>query len=225
MSDSTLVVFVRYPRPGEVKTRLVPALGPELAAEVYRALAEGVLAATAPRKGDYERLVFYDPPDAGEEMRAWLPAGRLRRQATGDLGARMTAAFAKTFARGARRVALVGTDVCGLSRADVLLALAALDQSDVVLGPSEDGGYYLVALRQPQPSLFADVTWSTPRVLEETLARADASRLSVAQLVPRRDVDTVSELRSEWTSLARLLGPELQRRVAEAIGISARHHF
>jgi rSAM/selenodomain-associated transferase 1 len=226
LSDRTLVVFVRYPRVGTVKTRLVPALGAELAADLYRALAEGVLAATAPRVREYERLVFYDPPEAGDEMRGWLPAGRLRRQAPGDLGTRMANAFAKTFARGARRVALIGSDVPGLSRVEVGEALAALERVDLVLGPAQDGGYYLVALRGPQPSLFDGIAWGTPQVLDETLSRASAAGLSVAQLARRRDVDTIEDLQAEWPRVAALLrhDPALQARLAEAIAIGARRH-
>jgi hypothetical protein len=207
VSDRTLVVFVRYPRPGEVKTRLVPALGAEAAAKLYRAIAEQVLEATLPAPGEYERLVFYDPPEAGEAMRQWLPSGRLRRQAGGDLGERMAEAFTRAFRRGASRVALAGSDVPTLTRKDVASAFSRLDTADVVLGPSEDGGYYLVALRRAQPSLFEGVAWGTPSVLEETLARAGAAGLAVGRLGPRRDIDTVEDLRAEWESL----GPVLRR--------------
>ncbi len=224
MTSCTLIVFVRYPRPGRVKTRLVPALGPETAADLYRALAEGVLEATNPRPGDYERLVFFDPPQADEEVRRWLPAGRIRRQSDGDLGARMSDAFAKAFKRGAHKVALVGSDVPSLTRACVLEAFAALDRADLVLGPGEDGGYYLVALRAPQPLLFDGVPWGTARVMEETLGRAEAAGLSVVRLAPRRDVDTPSDLRAEWHRLEPLLrrDPELHARVARVVGTEPR---
>ena len=196
MSDRALVVFVKHPAPGAVKTRLGAAVGPEPAARLYRTLAERVLEATTPRAGEYERLVFFDPPDALEEMRAWLPGVRLLAQSAGDLGARMADAFARAFARGASRVAIVGTDAPGLSRQTVVDALAALDAADVVLGPSEDGGYYLLALRNPRPELFAGITWSTSTVAAETRARAAAAGLSVRELAPLRDVDTLEDLRA-----------------------------
>lgn len=216
----TLCVFVKLPRAGTVKTRLAAALGPELAAALYRVLVQRVLETTAPARGEHERLVFYDPPDAGEAMRAWLPAGRLRRQSGGDLGARMADAFARAFARGAQRVAIVGSDVPSLTREDVREAFDALEHRDVVLGPAHDGGYYLVALRGPRPSLFADVAWSTPGVLGETLTRAASAGLAVQQLPPRRDVDTLEDLRAEWGSLQDLLAglPELRAALAGALG-------
>jgi rSAM/selenodomain-associated transferase 1 len=219
LSDRTLAVFVKEPRPGAAKTRLAAALGPDDAARLYGRLVEGVLAATTPEAGEYERLVFYDPPEAGERMRAWLPAGRLRRQAPGDLGARMSAAFGRCFERGARRVVLVGSDAPGLGRAEVRAAFTALSSGDVVLGPAHDGGYYLVGLRAPQPSLFEGVAWSTASVLEETLARAAAARLSVARLPALRDVDTVDDLRAEWPRVMRVLeaDPGLRDRLARAL--------
>ncbi len=215
----TLGVFVRYPHPGSVKTRLIPALGAEAAAQLYRRLAERVLEATTPHEREYERLVFYDPKDAGEAMRAWLPAGRLRHQAAGDLGARLADAFERSFARGAARVAIVGSDVPSLTRELVRAAFDALGRSDVVLGPAHDGGYYLVALREPQPSLFADVAWSTPGVLEQTEARAAAVGLGVERLATLRDLDTLEDLRAERTALDVLLAdrPDLRALLAKAL--------
>jgi hypothetical protein len=218
----TLGVFLKQPRPGAVKTRLAVALGKEAAADLYRVLAERVLEATTPLAGEYERLVFYDPPDAGEAMRAWLPSGRLRRQSPGDLGERMADAFARAFARGAARVAIVGSDVPSLTRDDVRTAFDALDRADLVLGPAHDGGYYLVALREPRPSLFEQVAWSTPGVLADTFARAAAAGLAVEQLPPLRDLDTLADLRAEWGVLEPLLlgRPELRAAVARALAAS-----
>jgi rSAM/selenodomain-associated transferase 1 len=212
-----LVVFVKEPRAGAVKTRLAAAIGADDAAAVYRAMAEGVLAATMPEAGEYERLVFYDPPDAGERLRSWLPAGRLRRQGPGDVGARMADAFSRSFARGASRVAIVGSDAPAVGRAQVLAAFGALGAHDVVLGPAHDGGYWLVALRAPQPALFAGIEWSTASVLEETLARAAVAGLVVKQLAVLRDVDTVADLRAEWPRLAPSLDTALRDRVARRV--------
>jgi len=223
MSESALVVFLKHPRPGAVKTRLAAAIGAEAAAGLYRALAEQVLEATTPTAGDYERLVFFDPPESLPEMRDWLPGVRLMAQSGHDLGARMADAFARAFARGARRVAIVGTDAPGVSRATVRAALSALDAADVVIGPAADGGYYLIALRAPGPGLFAGIEWSTPDVREQTLARAAAAGLSVRELKHLRDVDTLDDLRAEWPRIAaRLQGhPELRATLARLVSASA----
>lgn len=220
MSNRALIVFLRHPRPGAVKTRLVPALGADRAAELYRLMAEAVLQQTVPRPGEFERLVFFDPPEAAEAVREWLPGVRLLAQSGGDLGARMADAFDRAFRRGATRVAIIGTDAPGLSRQTVTEALDALDAADVVLGPAQDGGYYLLALRASQPRLFAGVDWSTPRVLEETLARAATVGLGVRQLARRRDLDTLDDLRAEWSTVRTLIGarPELLEAVGRALG-------
>ncbi len=220
MSGDALAVFVKHPTPGAVKTRLAAAIGPEAAAALYRALAEHVLEATTPSTGDYERLVFFDPKEALPEMRAWLPGMRLLAQADGDLGARMSDAFARAFARGAGRVALVGTDAPGVSRETVKEALAALATADLVIGPAEDGGYYLVALRAPRPELFAGMAWSTPSVREETLARAAGAGLSVRALPRLHDVDTLDGLRAEWPAVRALLAhrPGLRDAIDGVLG-------
>jgi rSAM/selenodomain-associated transferase 1 len=221
MSDRTLVVFVKEPRPGAVKTRLAAALGPETAAELYRALAESVLEATTPVPGEYERLVFFDPPEARRALREWLPGVSLRAQAEGDLGERMADAFVRAFGRGARRVVIVGSDVPGVSRETALRALAALDAADLVLGPAEDGGYYLIALREPHPELVRGVDWGTSAVLAQTLERATSARLGVRQLEPLHDVDTLADLRAVWPRLEPRLAtrPELRRACARALAL------
>lgn len=221
MSERALIVFLKHPEPGAVKTRLAPALGAETAAALYRALTEEVLEATVPRSGEYETLVFFDPPEAAEAMRAWLPGVRLRPQCAGDLGARMTAAFARAFERGARRVAIIGTDAPGVTRETVARALAALDDADVVVGPAEDGGYYLLAFREPHPELFENVAWSTPAVFEETLARAATAGLRVRELPRLRDVDSLEDVRAEWPRLRPLLEgqPELQQRIEGVLAL------
>ena len=222
MSESALVVFLKHPRPGGVKTRLAAAIGPEAAAGLYRALAEQVLEATTPSAGDYERLVFFDPPESLPQMRDWLPGLRLMAQSGEDLGARMAGAFARAFARGARRVAIVGTDAPGVSRATVREALSALDAADVVIGPADDGGYYLIALGAPRPELFADIEWSTPSVADVTRARAQAAGLAVHWLPRRRDIDTLDDLRAEWPAVRGLLGdrPELRDAIEAVLGAS-----
>jgi rSAM/selenodomain-associated transferase 1 len=218
--QNLLLVFLKAPRTGTVKTRLLPALGPEMATELYRALAEAEVQATAPDPGAYARLFCYTPEDARGEIEAWFPGEALWPQPFGDLGARMAAAFAEGFRRGARRVAIIGTDVPWVSRETVGAAFSALETYDVAVGPSRDGGYYLLALRDSRPTLFAGVAWSTPTVLETTLARADSAGLTVRTLEPMTDLDTLEDLRAEWFRLEPLLAarPALARAVARALG-------
>lgn len=190
-----LIVFVKRARAGEVKTRLLAAIGPEKAAAAYRALAEAEIARTVPRTGEYQRAFFYAPREAAAEVAAWLPGERLRPQQGSDLGQRMADAFAACFAEGARRVAIIGTDVPWVTRSGVVHALESLERTDVVIGPAEDGGYYLLALATPRPELFEGIAWSTPGVFQATLERAAALGLRVEALEPLLDVDTLDDLR------------------------------
>ncbi len=219
MPPERLLVFVKRPRAGEVKTRLGRDLGPEDAAELYRAMAEQVLAATAPAPGGYAREVWFAPAGAARDIAAWLPGETRRAQAGGDLGRRMDGAFASAFARGATRAVLIGTDAPALDRDRVERALDALRHHDLVLGPATDGGYYLIGLGASRPGLFRGVAWSTPAVLQATLERAAALGLRAALLDELRDVDTLADLRQEWKRLAPLLeGREaLRRRIESAL--------
>jgi len=202
-----LIAFVKAPRPGGVKTRLVPPLEPAAAASLYRALAEAELRNTAPLADEYRRVLCYAPVDARAEIAAWLPGEDLDPQAEGDLGQRMAAAFDSAFARGAGRVVLIGSDVPWLTREAVLQAFAALDWHDLVLGPARDGGYYLIALNRPRPQLFQGVPWSTPAVLAATVELASGLGLSVHRLEVLSDVDTPDDLRREWPRLRPMLYP------------------
>lgn len=217
----TLLVFVKRPRPGEVKTRLAAALGPDDAAALYRRLAEEVLRLT-PARGAYRRLVFHAPADAGAEIAAWLPGETLVPQVEGDLGWRMAAGFEEAFRRGARRAAIVGTDVPALTRSLVAQALGALEDHDLVLGPARDGGYYLLAIDRPHPGLFQGIAWSTPTVLAATAERATGLGLGVRLLQVLRDVDTPQDVVAEWPRLAPLLPHDLASRVAAALRIGDR---
>jgi uncharacterized protein len=212
MSD-LLIVFVKSPRPGLVKTRLAAAVGAVHAAALYRAMAERVLRETA----SHRRVVFFDPPDSGADIGTWLPTETCRPQSTGDLGARMASAFQWAFDGGADRVVLIGTDVPALSGDDVSGAFDALTRHDLVLGPAFDGGYYLIGLRQPAPALFDGITWSTPAVLGQTLELAESLGLTTTPLAARGDVDTVDDLRREWTQMKEWLPSDLVEAVAVAL--------
>ncbi|HET9316447.1 MAG TPA: TIGR04282 family arsenosugar biosynthesis glycosyltransferase [Vicinamibacteria bacterium] len=205
MPAERLIVFVKRPRAGEVKTRLASEVGPEEAAVLYRSMAEHVLQATAPSGGGYDRVVEYAPADAGDEVRRWLPAERCVPQVAGELGERMAHALARAFSEGVFRAVLVGTDVPALAREHVAQAFAALREADLVLGPAWDGGYYLVGLGAPRPALFEGIAWSTPTVREQTIGRARELGLRHRLLAELRDVDTLADVRAEWERLAPLL--------------------
>jgi uncharacterized protein len=186
-----LIIFVKAPRRGTVKTRLAASIGAAPALAVYRRLV-AVLREELKRLPNVE--LRYSPDDAASEIAAWLqPDWRSTPQGAGDLGQRMNAAFAEHFAAGAERVVIVGSDCPDVSAADIRTAWAALRSNDVMLGPATDGGYWLIGLRAPQPELFAHMPWSRSTVLKQTLERARELGLSVGLLRELSDVDTVED--------------------------------
>jgi uncharacterized protein len=196
-----LIIFLRAPRTGTVKTRLAATIGASAALEAYKMMVEALLRRIESCPGVELR---YTPDAAADEIRLWLQlTWQSRPQGSGDLGARMDRAFVETFAAGAQRVAIIGSDCPSVDLQDIDAAWAGLSQNDLVLGPAGDGGYWLIALRQPQPSLFQNMEWSTSSVLAETLVRAQKAGLRYSLLRQLADVDTESdwlEFREQFSS-------------------------
>jgi rSAM/selenodomain-associated transferase 1 len=188
------LVFAKAPVPGCVKTRLVPPLSPAAAAGLAAAALRDTVARCR-EAGPWARLEVHvgGGPDAPEAVAALVPGVLCVPQAEGDLGARLAAAFARTFAGGADPVVVVGSDHPTLPASHLRQAVAALASYDLVLGPSADGGYYAVGLRAwaaPRaPALFEGIPWSSPRTLEETRARAAELGLATSLLSAWYDVD------------------------------------
>ncbi len=186
--DERLIVFVKAPRPGAVKTRLAKAIGASAAAAAYRQLVATLLNQLN-GLGGVE--VCFSPDDAAGEVQHWLKHGwSCSPQGEGDLGRRMYSAFQRAFHAGAKRVAIIGSDCPVIGVEDIREAWGGLQTHDVVLGPAADGGYWLIGLRQLQPDLFRDVCWSTDYVFAETLRRVQHAGLSVKLLRELADVDT-----------------------------------
>jgi len=186
-----VVVMAKYPVAGRVKTRLAARLGNDGAATLQTAFLRDLAARLA--VGGHVPTWAVDPPDA--PFAALIPGARTIPQRGAHLGARMGNALADVWADGVRPTVLLGADLphLPLERLDQA-ARALAGGADVVLGPALDGGYYLLALARPAPSLFGDLRWGGPTVLTETRACADAAGLRVAQLAPERDVDTWDDL-------------------------------
>ena len=191
-----LLIFARHPELGRVKTRLARTLGDEAALAVYVELLGHTRAAAEALPGAHKTIWFADHAPTPAEAEAHWPGYDCRVQPAGDLGQRMAAAFGQAFAAGAEAAAIIGTDCPGLSTAHLAAAFAHLRDHDVVLGPADDGGYYLLGMRQVHAALFADKAWSTDAVLPATLADAARLGLRVALLPTLRDVDTEADLRA-----------------------------
>jgi len=192
-ASAQLVILLKAPRVGWVKTRLAAAIGHPGATAVYRRLAACVFRNLCEWPCVELR---HAPDDAGGELRDWQrPGWTLAPQGDGDLGDRLARAFAEHFQAGARKVVILGADCPDVNLADVAAAVEALETADVVLGPALDGGYWLVGLREPQPDLFRDIAWSTGQVRVQTEIRAAQAGLSLARLRTLSDVDTEEDWR------------------------------
>jgi rSAM/selenodomain-associated transferase 1 len=190
----TYGVVIKFPVPGRVKTRLAKDIGEAAATEIYRQLAEGVLLRTRPRNREYDRIIFYSPADMRDRFGEWIPGERFRPQRGGDVGEVMSIAFSGMFEDGAAKAVLTGTDIPGLHRGIIKQAFSDLDGSDVVIGPAEDGGYYLIGMKLPRPELFRGISWGTARVLRETLLRIKELKLTFSILTLLSDLDRVEDL-------------------------------
>jgi rSAM/selenodomain-associated transferase 1 len=188
--------MAKAPVPGEVKTRLVPPLTAEQAADLSRALLLDQLDhLTALRSADL--YLVFAPADAAAAVKTLAP-GRYQcfPQRGDDLGSRMENVLAELWRRGHRNVLLIGGDLPPVPLETLYDAFAQLsaDQNRVVLGPSLDGGYYLVGMNQPVPEIFSGMTWSHDQVFNETIRRLDRLGIDCALLPEWFDVDGAADL-------------------------------
>lgn len=196
MHPRHILYFVKFPEPGRVKTRLAQSIGFEAAARLYRLLAEQNLEVLRSISDPPLAVcIHFDPPEKEAKVRDWLLGDEPYLAQRGrDLGERLRDAFAHAFERGASGAIAVGSDTIGLQPGFLREAFAGLERNDVILGPSRDGGYYLIGLSRPQSLLFQDIPWSTPRVLEATLTRIREGNLSLFLLPELEDLDRAENL-------------------------------
>jgi rSAM/selenodomain-associated transferase 1 len=197
--SETLAIMAKAPREGQVKTRLRGALGSRRATALYACMLAdtfGLAARARSERGGLRVALCYAPEDAAAELAAMgLGYDRAFAQRGADLGARLANCFRDALGAGAEAVVVAGADSPTLPVERVAEAFDALaGGADVVLGPTEDGGYYLVGARRLHEPLFRDVAWSTDRVLAVTLERARSHGLGVRLLEPWYDVDEPADL-------------------------------
>jgi len=196
VNRSLILILLKFPEPGKVKTRLAATTGAQAAALIYRRLVRDVLTIAATAPGDRVRIQF-DPPSREAEVRDWIVSewqGTLERldfrPQTGDgLGERMANAFATAFQEGYAKVALIGTDCVDITASTFTKTWDALDTVDAVYGPADDGGFYLLGLKGVEHRLF-QVPWSSPDTLSASLERAEEAGLQTTLLEKKPDIDT-----------------------------------
>ncbi len=188
-----ILLFLKSPVAGKVKTRLAAEIGDARALAVYRRLVESQMERLPV---GWNREILYTPAPDLPLMRAWLgDNGTFHPQADGDLGTRLEAGFANAFQHGAPLVCAIGGDCPGLSEVHFEETQKVLEskKADVVFGPAEDGGYYLVAMRRPAPELFRNIPWSSADTLAQSVKAAEALGSRVHLLPELADVDTLAD--------------------------------
>jgi rSAM/selenodomain-associated transferase 1 len=181
-------LFAKYWLPGQVKTRLAATEGPHRAAALYEAFLRTSLARFA--KASARRVLAFTPRDRRDDFAALAgDSWHLQPQSEGGLGRRMREYFASAFAAGFQQALLVGSDSPTLPLEIIDQAFAALQIHDVVLGPTTDGGYYLVGAAREVPNIFEGIPWSTPQVWQHTVDRLQAADIGFHVLQPWYDVD------------------------------------
>lgn len=194
---SVILLFIKAPVMGQVKSRLAAVIGKKAALELYKSFILDIVD-TIKKTGHPFKICFY-PPDAGAAVTSWL--GRrwqFMPQQGNDLGQRMENAFTRCFSEGFERAVLIGSDLPDLTPSVLHEAITSLAENDVVIGPASDGGYYLIGFnkRTFMPRLFHGIPWSTETVFQETMAILRDSALTVHRAPQWNDVDTAEDLKA-----------------------------
>lgn len=195
---------MKYPTPGKVKTRLAKTVGDQKAAQLYSDLAgSNFLTLTSLQSKKIETWITFDPAEKAQEIRKWLDnADHYLLQEGKGLGERLSNAFKAAFENSPKSVLALGSDTLGLHQDVVVQAVEMLEtQYDVVLGPAQDGGYYLIGMKKPY-TLFERIEWSTSKVLESTLEKIKSLNLTYFLLPELKDLDQEEDLTEMHSQLS-----------------------
>ncbi|MCX5872459.1 MAG: TIGR04282 family arsenosugar biosynthesis glycosyltransferase [Deltaproteobacteria bacterium] len=196
MALKTLLLFTKYPTPGFVKTRLIPLLGIEASTHLHEKLTEMIVnkVVIAQAKSEFALEIHFHGANY-IQMLDWLGPGLLyRQQIDGNLGDKMSIAFKNAFDQGSSKVVVVGSDAPDITPDILIQAFDLLDNSDVVIGPAFDGGYYLLGSRAYYPSFFENIEWGSSSVLNQTIERITCLSLTKVLLPLLSDLDRPEDL-------------------------------
>lgn len=195
-NDELLILFTRFPEPGQVKTRLIPALGSQKAAKLQRILtAESIRQASQLAAGRGTAVeVFYCGGDRSGMERMFKTSFSFRQQVGETLGQRLARAFKEGFDRGMSRIVIIGTDCPQLDAEIMESGLRGLDRSDIVIGPAPDGGFYLIGMRCPDETIFSGIDWGSEFAFSQLVSNVEQRSLSLETMGYLADIDEPGDL-------------------------------
>ncbi|MDH5717720.1 MAG: TIGR04282 family arsenosugar biosynthesis glycosyltransferase [Spirochaetia bacterium] len=186
---------MKPPQKGKVKTRLAKEIGEEEALAVYEELVMHTIESTTPLKSFYQTQIFLSSNEDIDKIKNWLSVkNEIIIQKGGNLGERLSNAFQLILTKYDKAV-VIGTDAVNLSENLVSNAFEKLNEYDLVIGPTFDGGYYLLGMKHPHVEIFKNIDWSTSLVLSQTLKKAKECNLTYFLLEKKRDIDTLKDLK------------------------------
>jgi len=194
---NALIILARYPVLGKIKTRLASSLGKEFTLGFYKECLRHLFAQVVPNQNNFfTPFLFCSEKDELNRMIDWAGSGfEYHYQEGSNLGERMSNAFNKIFTLGAKKVVIIGTDIPDISNNLITSSFELLDEKDFVVGPSVDGGYYLLGMKNLNCDLFTGISWSTEMVLNHTINRIDENNFSFAKLEQLHDIDDERSLK------------------------------
>ena len=200
MNNNLIIVFVRSPELGKVKTRLARSIGDQSALNIYKILLKHT--ADVLRDLSFDKVVYFSEKiDNNDFWENSLFEKKLQKGA--DLGERMHHAFDTAFNKGYKKVLIIGSDLFDLTSSLITSAFEALETYDISIGPSLDGGYYLLGMKKLQPEVFKNKKWGTDSVLENTLQ--DLKKQKIKLLKALNDIDTLEDLQQQPKLLYNIL--------------------
>ena len=198
LSTTALVIFVRNPILGQVKTRLAKDIGDKLALAIYLQLLQHTLKIT--RGLSFRKFIYY--ADEVSDYDLWSVPGYTKRKQNGtDLGERMLNSFKELFEQSFNRIIIIGSDCLQLQTENLQEAVALLESNVAVMGPASDGGYYLLGLTKLYPELFVNKPWSTDQVFAKTIDDFNNLGISYALLEELSDIDDITDLEENGISI------------------------
>lgn len=208
MNKTLVIIFVKNIQLGKVKTRLAKTIGNQGAFDVYTELVEVTENATSNLESD--KRIYFSKAIVENQ---WKQSEKYVQQGN-DLGERMKNAFVKGFEDGYTRIVLIGSDLPDITTQHIEEGLEALKQHDVVLGPAEDGGYYLIGLSKMNTAIFENKPWSKKNLLKNTLDELEQNKVSYSTLITLNDIDTYEDLVSSKFYQSNI---ELQQKIQQLI--------